>query len=92
LFNLEFRLPLFKIEKALVPSFSLDRVSLNVFADAGRLFRRDWAKPIAYSAGVEAVLRLAFGGAAATDLALGVAHGFGAREDLWIYLRMGRSF
>jgi hypothetical protein len=38
------------------------------------------------------VLRLAFGGAAAYDLAFGVAHGFGPRKQWWFYLRTGRSF
>ncbi|HEX7502930.1 MAG TPA: hypothetical protein VF451_05885 [Acidobacteriota bacterium] len=91
-FNLEYRTPLFKIEKAVVPAFSLDRVYMNAFFDMGRLANKYHPDPIAYSVGGEAVLRLAFGGTAATDLALGVAHGFGARQDLWIYLRMGRSF
>ncbi len=93
-FNLEYRLPLFKIEKAVVPALSLDRVYINAFFDTGRLADRfrEYVQPVAYSVGSEAVLRLAFGGAAATDLAFGVAHGFGARQDLWIYLRMGRSF
>ncbi len=92
LVNLEYRLPLFKIEKAILPAVSLDRVWLSPFFDAGRLASRYGAEPVAYAVGAEAVLRLAFGGAMATDLAFGVAHGFGANEDLWIYLRMGRSF
>jgi hypothetical protein len=90
--NLEYRLPLFKIEKTILPAVSLDRVWLSPFFDAGRLASRYAADPVAYAVGAEAVLRLAFGGSAATDLAFGIAHGFGAREDLWIYLRMGRSF
>jgi len=93
-FNLEYRRPLFKIEKAVVPAFSLDRVWLNVFFDMGRLaYRyRSYVQPVAYSVGGEAVLRLAFGGAAATDLAFGVAHGFGPERQWWLYLRTGRSF
>jgi hypothetical protein len=92
LFNLECRMPLFKVEKAVVPSFSLDRVWLTTFFDMGRLSTSYFSFPVAYSVGGEAVLRLAFGGAAATDLALGVAHGFGDAVDLWVYLRLGRSF
>lgn len=92
--NLEYRRPLFKIEKSIVPSFSLDRVYLNAFFDAGKAFfrYREYVQPVAYSVGGEAVLRLAFGGAAATDLALGAAHGFGPEKQTWIYLRTGRSF
>jgi len=77
-----------------VPAFSLDRVYLNVFFDMGRLAYRyeSYVQPVAYSVGGEAVLRLAFGGSAATDLAFGVAHGFGPERQWWIYLRTGRSF
>ncbi len=92
LFNLEYRKPLFKIEKAIMPSFSLDRVYLNAFFDMGRLTNRYYSPKIACSAGAEAVLRLAFGGAAAYDLAFGVAHGFGPEKQYWIYMRTGRSF
>jgi outer membrane protein assembly factor BamA len=93
-FNLEYRRPLFKIEKAVVPAFSLDRVYLTAFFDMGRVFfhYKGYVQPIAYSVGGEAVLRLAFGGSAATDLALGVARGFGPEKQTWIYLRTGRSF
>jgi hypothetical protein len=90
--NLEYRLPLFKIERTILPAVSMDRVWLSAFFDAGRLASRYGAEPVAYAVGAEAVLRLAFGGAMATDLAFGVAHGFGAEQQLWIYLRMGRSF
>jgi hypothetical protein len=87
-FNLEYRLPLFKIEKSIVPSVSLDRVYLNAFFDMGRLSSRYFSDPIAFSLGAEAVLRLAFGGSAAYDLALGAAYG----NQYQIYVRMGRSF
>ncbi len=93
-FNLEYRRPLCKIEKAVVPAFSLDRLSLTAFFDMGKAFfrYREYVQPIAYSVGGEAVLRLAFGGAAATDMALGAAYGFGPDRQWWIYLRTGRSF
>jgi hypothetical protein len=90
--NLEPRLPLCKIEKAVLPALSIDRLWLAPFFDMGRLSSGYYSHPVAYAFGAEALLRLAFGGAAAYDLAFGVAHGFGARVDLWIYLRMGRSF
>jgi len=91
-FNLEYRLPLLKIEKAFLPAVSLDRVWLNPFFDMCRLSSMNYSHPVAYSVGGEAVLRLAFGGAAAYDLAFGVAHGFGPRKQWWFYLRTGRSF
>lgn len=91
-FNVEYRLPLFRIEKAVLPAVSLDRLWLKPFLDAGRLSSRIHVSPLAWSVGAEAVLRLAFGGAAATDLALGAAHGFGPMKQWQIYLRTGRSF
>ncbi|MCX6558252.1 MAG: hypothetical protein NTW95_12620 [Candidatus Aminicenantes bacterium] len=92
LFNLEYRLPLFKIEKAVLPAVSLDRVYLSTFFDMGRLGSGSSAFPTAYSVGTEAVLRLAFGGAAAYDFCLGAACGFGPERQYQFYLRMGRSF
>jgi hypothetical protein len=92
LFNLEYRLPLFKIEKAVLPAVSLDRVYLNAFFDAGRLWQGNWWDSTAYSIGIESVLRLAFGGTAAIDMSFGVAQGFGPRRSWCIYLRTGRSF
>jgi hypothetical protein len=92
LFNLEYRLPLFKIEKAVLPAVSLDRVYLNTFFDMGRLWHGSYSASIAYSVGTEVVLRLAFGGAAVADLALGIAHGFGPYRKTCLYLRLGRSF
>ena len=95
-FNLEYRQPLFKIEKAFLPAVSLDRFWLNAFFDMGRLACQygeyKYVPPVAYSVGGEIVLRLAFGGAAATDLAFGVAHGFGPDQQWWFYMRTGRSF
>jgi hypothetical protein len=92
LFNLEYRLPLFKIEKAILPAVSLDRIYLNTFFDMGRLWDGHYVFPTAYSVGTEAVLRLVFGGAAVYDLSFGAAYGFGPERQYWIYLRTGRSF
>ena len=91
-FNLEYRLPLCKIEKAVLPAVSIDRIWLAPFFDMSRLASEYYSHPVAYSVGGEAVLRLAFGGAAAYDLAFGVAHGLGPRKQWWFYLRTGRSF
>jgi hypothetical protein len=92
LFNLEYRLPLFKIEKAILPAVSLDRVYLNAFIDLGRLWDKYYTEQTAYSVGGEMVLRLAFGAAATNDLSFGAAYGI-TPEHYWrIYLRTGRSF
>jgi hypothetical protein len=91
-FNLEYRLPLFRVETALLPAVSLDRVWLNVFLDSGRLSGSHYSSPTAYAAGAEAVLRLAVGGAGYTDLAFGAAYGFGPSRQWRFFLRSGRSF
>ncbi len=91
-FNAECRLPLLRIEKAFLPAVSLDRLWFAAFFDAGRLARRSYVPPVAYSLGAEAVLRLGIGGLACTDLALGAAHGFGPERRWQVYLRTGRSF
>lgn len=91
-FNLEYRLPLLKIEKAILPAVSLDRIWLNPFFDMGRLASKSYSHPVAYSIGAETVLRLTFGGAAAYDLAFGAAYGFVPKKQYWFYLRTGRSF
>jgi hypothetical protein len=90
--NIEYRLPLFKIEKAFLPAFSLDRVYLNVFCDAGRLWQGETAWPAVYCAGVEGMLRLTVGGSTAFDLASGVAYGFGPESRFRFFTRLGRSF
>lgn len=91
-FNLEYRLPLCKIEKAVLPAVSIDRLWLAPFFDMGRLSSGNYSHPIAYAVGGEAVLRLVFGGAAAYDLAFGAAYGFGPEKRWQIYLRSGKSF
>jgi len=92
LFNLEYRLPLFGIEKAVLPAVSVDGVWLSAFFDSGRLSTSYYSNPIAYSAGAEVVLLAAFGGSATFDLAFGAAYGFGPEKQYWIYLRTGKSF
>ena len=92
LFNLEYRLPLFKIEKAILPAVSLDRVYVNAFFDTGCLWHGTYSDSPLYSVGTEVVLRLAFGGAAAYDVCFGAARGFGPEKQWQAYVRMGRSF
>jgi hypothetical protein len=93
-FNLEYRLPLLRVEKALLPAVSLDRIWLRPFLDVGRLHLHYWdyEQPTAYAAGAEAVLRLGIGGLAAYDIAIGAAYGFGPEERWSVFMRTGPSF
>ena len=92
IFNLEYRLPLFKIEKAVLPAVSVDRVYLTAFFDMGRLWQGKYPSRTLYSVGGEGVLRPAFGSTANYDIALGAAWGFGPQNKYKAYLRIGRSF
>jgi hemolysin activation/secretion protein len=92
IFNLEYRLPLFRIEKAVLPAVSVDRVYLTAFFDMGRLWQGQYRFRTIYSVGGEGVLRPAFGSAANYDIALGAAWGFGPENKYKVYLRIGRSF
>ncbi len=92
IFNLEYRLPLFKIEKAVLPAVSVDRVYLAAFFDMGRLWQGKFPCRTLYSIGGEGVLRPAFGSAANYDIALGAAWGFGPENHYKVYMRIGRSF
>ncbi len=92
--NLEYRLPLLRVEKAFLPAVSLDRVWLRPFVDLGRLaYRyREFKQPTAYSAGAEAVFRLGIGGLAAYDVAFGVARALRPETRWAIFMRTGGSF
>jgi hypothetical protein len=92
LLNLEYRLPLFRIEKAVLPSVGLNRAYLNAFLDLGRLWFAGWSSDPALALGAEVALRLAVGGAAFADVALGVARGIRHESATRVYLRFGRSF
>jgi hypothetical protein len=92
IFNLEYRLPLFKIEKAVLPAVSVDRVYLTAFFDMGRLWQGKSRFRTLYSVGGEGVLRPAFGSTENYDIALGFARGFGPENKYKVYLRIGRSF
>ena len=92
--NLEFRLPLLRVEKAFLPAVSLDRIWLRPFLDMGRLTYRimGYDQPAARSAGAEAVFRLGVGGLAAYDVAFGAAHRFRPERGWAIFMRTGSSF
>ena len=92
IFNLEYRLPLFKIEKAVLPAVSVDRIYLTAFFDMGRLWQGKYPFRTLYSVGGEGVLRPAFGSTVTYDIALGAAWGFGPENHYKAYVRIGRSF
>lgn len=94
--NAEYRLPLFKINKGILPSLALDRVWLRPFLDLGRLAYRygphHVVMPLMVAVGGEAVLRLAAGGAVLTDLSIGFARGSGPYRQDMIYFGTSASF
>lgn len=95
-FNAEYRLPLFRINRGILPSLALDRIWLRPFLDLGRLAYRYRSyrvvMPVMVAAGGEVMLRLAVGGAATADIAIGFARGSGPRRQDMIYFGAGGSF
>lgn len=94
--NAEYRLPLLRINKGILPSLALDRVWLRPFLDLGRLAYRYRSHrvvmPVMVAVGGEVMLRLAAGGAATADLAIGFARGSGPFRQDMIYFGAGGSF
>ena len=95
-FNAELRIPLFRIDKGILPSLALDRVWLRPFVDLGRLAYRYGSyrvvMPVMVAVGGEAVLRLAAGGAVLTDLSIGFARGSGPYRHDMVYFGTSSSF
>ncbi len=95
-FNAEYRFPLFRINKGILPSLALDRVWLRPFLDLGRLAYRYGSyhvvMPVIVAVGGEVVLRLAAGGAVTADLGFGFARGSGLHRQDMIYLGTSSSF
>jgi hypothetical protein len=94
--NAEYRLPLFRINRGILPSLALDRVWLRPFLDLGQLAYeyRSYrvVMPVMVAVGGEVILRLAAGGAATADLAIGFARGSGPFRQDMIYFGAGGSF
>lgn len=94
--NAEYRLPLLRINKGIFPSLALDRVWLRPFLDLGRLAYRYHSyravMPVMVAVGGEVMLRLAAGGAASADFAIGFARGSGPFRQDMIYFGAGGSF
>jgi len=91
--TLEWRTPLADIDRAtMVPPIGVNRVSLNVFADAGaawdaleqRRFRRGY--------GVELLAEARAGYLFGAQFRAGVAHGVDENGRTVAYIRVGRSF
>ncbi len=91
LLNLEYRLSLFKIERAFLISRSLERVYLNVFADIGNLWQEEKKIDPGFSLGMELNLSLLFG-EFRFILSGGAAVGQHPYHEPIFYFRIGNSF
>ncbi len=91
LFNIEYRLSLFKIEKAFWISKSVERLYLSLFADIGRVWVEKWSLSPSYSLGMELNL-VAFLGGLKLNISGGMAVGYSPYHSPLLYLRIGNSF
>jgi hypothetical protein len=91
LLNIEYRISLFKIEKAFWISKSVERLYLSLFADIGHLWLEKWSLRPSYSLGMEANL-VAFLGGMKLNISGGLAVGYRPYHSPVLYLRIGNSF
>jgi outer membrane protein assembly factor BamA len=91
LLNLEYRVALFKIEKAFFLSRGLERVYLNLFTDVGNLWVKEREINPAFSIGAELSLALLIGDFRFV-LSGGIAVGRNPHHDPVVYFRIGNSF
>lgn len=91
LFNVEYRISLFKIEKAFWISKSVQRLYLSLFADVGHLWTEKWSLNPSYSLGTELNL-VAFMGGMKLNISGGIAVGYCPYHSPLLYLRIGNSF
>jgi hypothetical protein len=91
LFNIEYRISLFKIEKAFWISRSVERLYLSLFADIGHVWMEKWALDPSYSLGMELNL-VAFLGGIKLNISGGMAVGYRPYHSPLLYLRIGNSF
>lgn len=93
LFNVEYRLSLWKIEKALLINSSLERIYLSLFADIGQVWLKEpWKKldpTISYGAELNLLLYV---GDFKFNLSGGVALGHNPTRSATLYFRLGNSF
>jgi hypothetical protein len=91
LFNIEYRVSLFKIEKALWIFRSFERLYLSLFTDIGHLWMQKWSLSPSYSLGMELNL-VAFLGELKLNIAGGMAVGCRPSHSPILYMRIGNSF
>jgi len=91
LFNIEYRISLFKIEKAFWIFRSVERLYLSLFADIGHLWMEKWSLGHSYSPGMELNL-VAFLGGVKLNISGGIAVGYRPYHSPVLYLRIGNSF
>jgi len=91
LFNIEYRISLFKIEKAFWISRSVERLYLSLFADIGQVWMEKWSLKPSYSLGMELNL-VAFLGGMKMNISGGLAVGYRPYHSPMLYLRIGESF
>jgi hypothetical protein len=90
LLNLEYRLPLVKMERAVFISQSVERFYISVFADIGNMWEDVKQINVSYSLGTELNMVLFLGGR--ITISGGVAIGRNPFHDPVFYLRIGESF
>jgi hypothetical protein len=91
LINLEYRLALFKIEKAFLVSRGVERFYLNIFADIGNLWENKKEINPSFSYGVELNLAVLVGEFRYV-LTSGIAVGKSPNHKTRVYFRIGNSF
>jgi outer membrane protein assembly factor BamA len=91
LLNLEYRVALFKIEKALFLTRGLERVYLNLFTDIGNIWNHEKEIKPSFSVGAELSLALLIGDFRYV-LSGGIAVGRNPHRDPVVYFRIGNSF
>jgi hypothetical protein len=89
LFNLEYRFPLFKVEKAIILSQSLDRIYASIFFDMGQLWETNKSIQPSYSLGMElnAVVNIGIRMTASAGFALG----FNPDNYSTFYIRLDKA-
>ncbi|UCH95562.1 MAG: hypothetical protein JSV88_01605 [Candidatus Aminicenantes bacterium] len=91
LFNIEYRLALFKIENVFWMFRSIERLYLSLFADLGHVWTGKWTLDPSYSLGMELNI-VAFLGDLKFNASVGIAVGQRPYHSPMVYLRIGNSF
>jgi outer membrane protein assembly factor BamA len=91
LFNIEYRLALFKIENVFWMFRSIERLYLSLFADLGHVWTGKWELDPSCSLGMELNV-VAFLGDLKLNVSAGIAVGQRPYHSPMVYLRIGNSF